>query len=270
MHLACAFVDHDDSRSINTYDALTDGPLGKFVKHYQLDFGSTLGSSSTKVNSPRSGGEYLFGWKQSAVQVFTLGLAVPRWARASYPNMVAVGRFESAIFDPDRWVPEYPNPAFLNRLPDDEFWMAKQIVNLRDEEIRAIVSAAQYSDPRATEWTTKCLIERRDKIGRAAFAKVLPIDRFALRDGRLDWVDLAAAYGLGKGLEIRIRWEVYDNERETSEVIPGEHSARLPDMRNAGYWTAVLESPERPLQTARVYIRKRGDLSGIVGVDRTW
>ncbi len=255
---------------INTLDSLTDGPSGKYVKHYQLDFGSTLGSGSDKINSPRSGGEYLFDWKKAAVQLFTLGLAVPRWARASYPKFPAVGRFESAMFDPDEWVPEYPNPAFRNRLPDDEFWMAKQIVNLRDEEIRAIVKTAQYSDARASEWVANCLIERRDKIGRAAFKKLLPIDRFELHDGRLRWVDVAADSKLGNALPIEVRWAVFDNERETSEAITEANSARLPRMQGDGYWMARLASPQRPGQEVRVYVRKRGEQTQVVGVERTW
>jgi hypothetical protein len=182
----------------------------------------------------------------------------------------AVGRFESVAFDADRWFPEYPNPAFLNRLPDDEFWMAKQIVNLRDEEIRCIVKTAHYSDPRASEWITRCLIERRNKIGRAVFAKVLPLDSFEVRDNRLEWVDVAAACGLGKPMEIRIRWSVFDNESEASAPISGARSARLPPMERDGYWMATLESPARPKQAVRVYIRKRGDETRVVGVDRTW
>jgi hypothetical protein len=263
-------VDHDDSRAINTFDALVEGPSGAFVKHYQLDFGSTLGSGTQKPNSPRSGGEHLFGWKQAGVQLFTLGLAVPRWAHASFPTLDSVGRFESTVFDPDQWVPEYPNPAFLNRLPDDEFWMAKQIVNLRDEEIRAIVETARYSDPKAAEWVTKCLIERRDKIARAVFRKVLPIDRFELRDGHLGWMDLAAAYGLGTAVEIRVRWSEFDNDRETNVPLAGEYSARLPEMRSDGYWMATFDSPARPDQTVHVYVRKRGERTQIVGVERTW
>ncbi|MBN1566644.1 MAG: hypothetical protein JXA73_02280 [Acidobacteria bacterium] len=270
MHLACALVNHDDSRSINTVDVLEDGPSGKFVKHYQLDFGSTLGSGSDKVNSPRSGGEYLFGWKQAAVQLVTLGLAVPGWARASYPNLKAVGRFESAMFDPEKWVPEYPNPAFLNRLPDDEFWMAKQIVSLRDEDLRSIVKVAQYSDQRAEDWISRCLIERRDKIGRAAFAKVLPLDRFKLQDGRLEWVDVAAAYGLGKAPEIHVRWAKFDNEHETAAMLPDENSARLPQMHEDGYWMATLASPVRPGQTVKVYVRRRSAQEQIVGIDYTF
>ncbi len=270
MHLACALVNHDDSRSINTADVLMDGPSGGFIKHYQLDFGSTLGSASEKINSPRSGGEYLFGWKSALVQLVSLGFALQPWARAHYPDIRAVGRFESAMFDPEQWVPEYPNPAFINRLPDDEFWMAKQIVNLRDADLDAIVQAAKYSDPRASEWVLKCLIERRDKIGRAAFAKVLPLDRFEIRNGRLEWEDVAAAYGYGPALEIKIRWATFDNEREKSEPIPGENAARLPRMQQDDYWLATLESPARPGQTIRVYLRKRMDRVEVAGVERTW
>ena len=270
MHLACALVGHDDSRSINTVDILADGPSGRYIKHYQLDFGSTLGSGSDKVNSPRSGSEYLFSWKDAGIQLLTLGLAVPSWARARYPDIKAVGRFESAVFDPERWVPEYPNPAFRNRLPDDEFWMAKQIMSLRDEDIRAVVKVAEFSDRKAADWITQCLIERRDKIGRAAFAKVLPVDRFELRDGRLEWTDVAAAYGLTKPMEIRINWSTFNNEREMSEPISGENSQRLPRMPSNGYWVATLDSPSRPGQTVKVFFRKSGDLVQIVGVDRAW
>lgn len=270
MHLACALVNHDDSRSINSVDVLTEGPAGKYVKHYQLDFGSTLGSGSDKVNSPRSGGEYLFSWKSSLVQLLSVGLAVPRWARAEFPSFPSVGRFESARFDPEAWVPEYPNPAFRNRLPDDEFWMARQIVNLRDEDLRAIVKTAAYSDPRASAWILRCLIERRDKIGRSAFAKVLPVDRFALRAGRLEWVDLAAEHGLGLPLDIRTTWESFDNERGVGTPLLGLMGPPLPEMAADGYWSAILTSPRRPRQTVRVYVERRSGQVRIIGVERTW
>jgi hypothetical protein len=63
---------------------------------------------------------------------------------------------------------------------------------------------------------------------------------------------------------------LFDNEREISEEMPAEGSARLPVMRGDGYWMALLESPERPRQSVRVYINKRGEFAQIVGVDRTW
>lgn len=270
MQLACAWTDHDDSRSINTLDILTDGSMGKYVKHYQLDFGSTLGSASDKVNSPRSGGEYLFGWKQAGIQLASLGLAVPYWARAQYPPIPSVGRFESRVFDPERWVPEYPNPAFLNRLPDDEFWMAKQIANISDAEVRAIVETGEYSDPDAAEWVTRCLIERRDKIAHAAYSKVLPFDRFRLHNDRLEWDDLSGAPGKGDPARIQVQWSDFDNQRETSSAIAGATSPALPAMTSDGYWMALIESPARAGKTVRVYVRRRAGRAQVVGVEHTW
>jgi hypothetical protein len=86
----------------------------------------------------------------------------------------------------------------------------------------------------------------------------------------LKWLDVAAAYGLGAAPEIRVRWKVFDNERETGEEIPGEHSPRLPEMHGDGYWMAVLKAPACPLQPVRVYVRKRGESPQIAGVERTW
>ena len=270
MDLACAWVDHDDSRAINTLDMLMEGPHGQYIQHYQLDFGSTLGSGSDKPNSPRSGGEYLFGWRQSLSQVVTLGFAVPYWAHAHFPNIPAVGRFESAVFDPERWTPEYPNPAFLNRLPDDEFWMAKQIVDFTDDDLRAIVETAQYSDPRAAEWILKCLIERRDKIGRAVFPKVLPFDRFELRGGSLVWEDIAATHHLGGPLRSELQWSVFDNQKQISDPVAGADTVRLPPMDHDGYWLALIQSPDRPGRSVRVYVRSQNGAAEIVGVERTW
>jgi hypothetical protein len=152
----------------------------------------------------------------------------------------------------------------------DAFWAAKQVAAFTDDEIRAIVETGKLSDKRAADWIAECLMKRRDKVAQAWFSKVLALDRFRVADGRLEWADLAAGAGLGAVPEIRICWAVFDNERQTSEEIPGEHSARLPEMRGDGYWMATLESPQRPKQSVHVYVRKRGEAAQVVGVDRTW
>src|SRR5690606_37715131 len=97
-------------------------------------------------------GSYFFSWGESAKQLFTLGLWPQYWALARYPDFPSIGRFEWEKFDPERWVAEYPNPAFLNRLPDDEFWGAKLVTAFTDAEIRAIVSAGQLTNKEAEAW----------------------------------------------------------------------------------------------------------------------
>ena len=63
----------------------------------------------------------------------------------------------------------------------------KIVMSFTDDDIRAIVETAQYTDPLATEYMTKTLIARRDRIGRTYFAKVWLWRTFALltRDSNL-------------------------------------------------------------------------------------
>jgi len=268
--IVSAWIGHDDSRAINTYDALVEENGEKFIRHYILDLGSTFGSGTQRANSPRSGGEYLFGWKQSAVQLSSLGLAVPYWAKAHFPDLPSVGRFEFATFDPERWVPEYPNPAFLNRLPDDEFWAAKQIMSLGNEQIRAIVGTGQYSDPKAADWLAQCLIQRRDKIGRAFYKKVLPIDKFEIRDNQLVFEDLSEKADFGAAGPYGIQWFEFDEEKGETSLISGATTSVVP-TQSRPYLVARITSENRRKQQVDITVRL-GDRSPpvVARVDRRW
>jgi hypothetical protein len=240
----------------------------QYVRHYQLDFGSTLGSGTEKPNSPRSGA-YFFGWKESARQLFTLGLAPPYWAFASYPDFPSIGRFEWRIFDPERWVPEYPNPAFRNRLPDDEFWGAKLVTAFSNEEIRAIVAAGELSDKRAEDWLVECLTERRNKIGRTYFRKLLPLDRFAVKGAELVWDDLGARLGYTDPAKVEIAWERLDNATGNRAPIAAARTAAIP-RSDSGYAVAVLKSATKPAHRIEVFVRTAAGEPRVVGVDRFW
>jgi hypothetical protein len=262
-----AWIGHDDSRAVNTYDSVVQENGRRFVKHYILDLGSTLGSGTERANSPRSGGEYLFSWKESAKQLFTLGLAIQPWSTAHFPELPAVGRFEHAVFDPEKWVPEYPNPAFLNRRPDDEFWAAKQIMAFRDEEIRAIVASARYTDPRAAAWITECLIRRRDKIGQAYFRKVLPLDGFGVRDGRFVFEDLSAKADAATSYDVE--WLRLDNRTSIATPLKGASGRTVP-LDAGEYVVARIHSAARPAQSVDVTLRTSRSTPVVVAVDRKW
>jgi hypothetical protein len=268
--IVSAWIGHDDSRAINTYDALVEENGAKFIRHYILDLGSTLGSGTQRPNSPRSGGEYLFGWKQSAVQLFSLGLAVPYWAKAHFPDLPSIGRFEFSRFDPERWVPEYPNSAFLNRLPDDEFWAAKQIMSLGNEQIRAIVGTGHYSDPQAADWLAQCLIQRRDKIGRAFYKKVLPIDKFEIRENQLVFEDLSEKADFGAAGPYTIQWFQFDPATGATTRTSAT-TGSLPPTQSGSYIVARIESRSRPNQRVDVTVRSGiRSLATIAVVDRRW
>jgi hypothetical protein len=273
LFVFCAWLGHDDSRSINTADFLVEENGLKYFKHYLIDFGSILGSASEKANSARSGNAHLFAWRPAAIQFFTLGLYVPRWARADFPDLPSVGRFEYEVFDPEKYKTEYPNPAFENRLPDDTFWAAKQVMAFSDEGIRAIVKTGRYSNPEAERWVVKCLIERRNKIGRTYFAKVLPLDQFEIREERLEFENLAFKYGFSPSQEYAAQWSRFDNEKGLKTALVGANSFSLPpELRDAAaghYFAADIQGSD-PKKTVTVYIRKEAAGVRVVGIDRTW
>ena len=179
---------------------------------------------------------------------------MPRWAKAKYPYIPSVGAFEYEVFDPENWVPEYPNPAFINMNSDDAFWAAKQVMAFSDDDIRAIVGTGEYTDAAATDWVVSCLIERRNKIGKAFFQRVLPVDKFAVRDGRLTYEDLNATHfgtrsesqcsGI-HSITIRAKWN----------RIEGATTLSVPNV-DGEYIAAELNGMGR---VVRVYLRRSID-----------
>jgi hypothetical protein len=255
LRVFAAWLGHDDSKSLNTLDTLVNENGVKYVKHYLIDFGASLGSASYGPNSPRSGNEYLFDWSEASRQFVSFGFWVPRWAKAKYPYIPAVGAFEYKVFDPENWVPEYPNPAFRNMDTEDAFWAARQVMAFTDEEIRAIVATGEYTDSAANEWVVRCLIERRNKIGRAFFSRVLPITNIAVRNGELVYEDLAEAY-FGTPLRVSVQWHTFDNTSGELTALAGERSFKVPEVI-APYIAAEIRGAAD--LAVRVYVRSNGN-----------
>ena len=272
LFVFAAWLSHTDAKSQNTLDTVVEEDGTKYIKHYLVDFGSSLGSAAYAAKDARSGHEYTLEWA-GALHAVTLGLYVPDWARADYPNIRSVGRFEWEVFKPYEWKANYPNPAFDNRLPDDTFWAAKQVMAFSDEQIRAIVKTSTFSDPEAEKWIAECLTARRDKIGKAFFAKVLPLDRFAVKEGRLVFDDLAVKHNLISSRNYTVQWSRFNNDTEERTSLAGETAFALPgQLREAvvGEYFAAEIHGEDPKKTVTVYLRKKSDRVEVVGMDRTW
>jgi hypothetical protein len=209
-----AWLNHDDSRGINSLDMLETAGGRAWVKHYMFDFGSTLGSGTVFAQRHRSGHEYIFEQKPGWLSLATLGLYVRPWMTVDYPRVPrSVGRIEAERFDPLNWKPEYPNPAFDNMRPDDAFWGARIVSKFSDESIRAIVEKAKYSDPAATEYLTRTLIARRDKVVAAWINQVCPIVEPRLSpDGTFTFVNAAVEARAATGpIRYDLRWFRFDN-----------------------------------------------------------
>jgi hypothetical protein len=179
-----------------------------------FDFGSTLGSGTVYAQRHRPGNEYMLEWKPGWLTLVTLGLYTRPWMHIDYPDVPrSVGRIESSAFDPLRWKPEYPNPAFANMRTDDAFWAARIVSRFSDDAIRALVEKAQYSDQTATDYMTATLIARRDKVVRTWLTALNPVSDFGLSDrGELRFVNTAEQAGVARtASRYRLTWSAFDN-----------------------------------------------------------
>jgi len=263
LRTLCAWLGHDDSKALNTLDVLTEEDGTPFIKHYLIDFGASLGSASFMANSPRDGNVYLFDWKTSAAQFFTLGMYAPKWQHARYPKLPAAGRFEYEVFDPARWVSDYPNTAFRNENPADRAWAARKILSFTEDEIRAIVATGQYTDPAAAEWVARCLIERRRKIVNAFLHGTAGLDHFEVRGDQLSW----SAAGPDSAAPVQLQWAVFDNQTGRRRILPGATSAKLPETAEAAdFLVAELTGARGPATS--VYVRTKSGTKFVIGVER--
>jgi hypothetical protein len=271
----CAWLNHTDAKSINSLDALVSDGGRQYVRHYLIDFGSAFGSDSDMPKNARFGNGYVIPrGSEIGHGILNLGFTAKPWERADYPDIPAVGRFEADAFNPETWIPNYPNPAFDQRTPEDEYWAAKIVMSFSDADIRAIVETAQYTDSRATDYIVKTLATRRDKIGRAYFAKVLAVEDFGFTNGTLTFKDLAVLYRVVPERQYTIGWFQFDNSRGLLKAIPGATSPLVPGewsrASDGSYFAVQISLQKEAAQAATVFIRKSGGAPRIVGIERAW
>jgi hypothetical protein len=229
-----AWLNHDDSRGVNSLDMLETTNGRAWVNHYMFDFGSILGSGTVHAQSHRPGNEYIFEPRPGWLTLVTLGAYVRPWMLIDYPEVPrSVGRFEATAFDPLKWKPEYPNPAFDNMRADDAFWAARIVARFTDEMIGAVVQKARYSDPRATQYMTQALITRRDKILSAWLNQVCPaVDPVLGADGAFTFTNAAVAARAADPAETyQLQWFRFDNAAGARTPLGGRQTISAPAGR---------------------------------------
>lgn len=165
LRLLCAWLNHYDIRVGNTMDTYVKEDRREFLRHYLLDFGSTLGAASYFPKAPRMGFSYVLDIEEMAGPAFSLGLYQPRWRERPAPVVhPSVGRFDGEMFSPADWKPVFPIVSFSYMDAADARWAARIVTSFTEEQLRAAVRAGQFSDPRVEEMLVRTLVERQRKI----------------------------------------------------------------------------------------------------------
>lgn len=232
LRIIAAWLNHFDTKANNSLDVYLSKE--KYIRHYLIDFGSTLGSNGDEPMPPYIGSENGFDPHQVFADMVTLGLNVKHWEKVEERIIhPAVGYFVSDNFRSHKYQFITPNPAFELMTDEDAFWGAKIVMSFSDEQIRVAVEQGQYSDPAATDYLTRTIIERRDITGRYWFSRMTPLDRFRIEPGvngkdSLTFTDLAIEAGLATAGATTYRYEIKRNGKRVAAYSSIGNATSLP------------------------------------------
>ncbi|MFQ5628532.1 MAG: hypothetical protein ACE5I1_07210 [bacterium] len=237
LRVMAAWLNHFDTKANNTLDVYD--PAG-YMKHYLIDFGSTLGSQGDEPMPPYIGYEESFDLHEILKSTATLGLNVEPWEKVKGIEFPSIGHYQFGDFHPQKYKFILPNPAFELMTNLDGYWGAKLVMSFTDDQIRAAVATAQYSNPEAADYLIRTIIERRNIIGRYWFSKMPPIDHFEIRTNEqgvqlLCFKDLAIESGLSNAEATRYSFylRLGDKIVEKGELAGSTTCVNLPSMEIA-------------------------------------
>ena len=276
------WLNHDDSRAINTLDMLVEADGRRYIKHYMFDFGSTLGSGTNEEDLPWVGHEYVVQGRPALLTLASLGLWRRPFIGVHAPSeLPAAGNFTADKFDPARWRPHYPNAAFENMQPEDAFWAAKLLAAFTPEAIAGIVEKARYTDPRVTDHVIGTLLRRRELILRTWLAVMNPVAQPVITaDSTLRFTNAAVDAGLAEAAAVyELSWFGFDNTSDARHYVGAAQQVtsvavpipvkELGAAQYAGVDIRVVHEDEPQWRKpVRVYLRATNNGWQVVGIER--
>jgi hypothetical protein len=193
-----------DVKEDNTLDVWVADPEDHdhhYVIHYLVDFGKSMGANAMIPRFLPDGHLPRLDVVRSLAMLAGLGLVRQPWEGTEHPDIVGLGFFDHAHYEPAGFSPQQPYRPFRVADELDGFWGTKLVMRLTPELIRVAVEQGRYPDPRAVDYLTDTLVARQRRLGGYWFRRVNPLDRFRVTDRRLCFSDLLLAHGLATPAE---------------------------------------------------------------------
>jgi len=277
-----AWLNHVDSKSINTLDTVVAQDGKQVVRHHLLDFGSTIGSAGVYPRQAFEGWEYLVEGKKALAGMPSLGLYVKNWRTIPLYRAKSVGAFptDNTQWDPDRWKPRYANSAFRSARLDDKFWAARRLQAVTDEMLNALIGVGRFNDPKSEEMLSTFLIERRDAILRRYLPAVNPVVDVRLSfSGTLTFRNAAVDADVAPAAaEYVVVWQRFDNSTGATTTL-GETRASSTNVNAPKGLPAAADTyirveistnggPDSWTEPAHAYFRREPAGWTLVGFER--
>jgi hypothetical protein len=228
--LLFAWLGEIDPGSRNSLDSYVRENGRRFVRHYLIDFGATLGSQSVGPKGIETTGEYMIEVGRTLGALVGLGFyqrpfqdEKDEWRRAVNEHP-AVGWFPAEGFDPDTFRTGNKVPAHMRKTARDLYWGAKVVTSFTDAQIDAIVATARLP-PSEEAYLARALRVRRDIIGRRYLRAVTALENPGVTpDGAaVCFDDLAIGRGYARRDELR-----YEVTVTSADGRPPRHAQQPP------------------------------------------
>ena len=266
-----AWLNRFDTGPANTLDVLVEEGGRRFVRHYVLDFGSTLGAASITVQKPNDGAEQ----NTSPMRIVRAFLTVGAWQRwwqkqrdewnAAIRRYPGIGFFPTEGWSPDRYRSNFPYAAYDLMTPADDYFGAKLIATFTDAQLRAAVEVARYRPEEAAE-LVRALAYRRDVIARRYLNAVTAVESPSVNEAGtlLCFRDLAIERGAAAPSSVAYRIDVRDDQgarllsgRAHPAAARGCVDIGRPDGRPYRIVTVRATTPRGKAAPVRVHLARR-------------
>jgi hypothetical protein len=193
-----AWLDHWDAREQNSLDAwiaVNKDPRSSpgHVVHYMLDTSDVIGGEvGIDDMSRRLGHAYEFDPIDISRALLSFGADERPWDRAHYQHgREKFAYYTARDFDPERWRPSYPNPAFERMTERDAAWMARKIAKFSPEDVRMFVALGRWSKSDDADYVAHILILRQHMILARYLTRLSPLGDVAADGNQICATDFA-------------------------------------------------------------------------------
>jgi len=237
LRVIASWINHWDLKEEQTLDMYVEENGRKFLRHYLIDFGSSLGGDQTPT-AYFNGREYGLDAQTIFKELFSLGIYTAPSEKVARIVSPSVGSYTTEDFDPGSFRPTVPMMPFANMTDSDAFWATRVMLSFTEPDIRSIAETAQYTNPKDTDYMVSTLLARQRIVAQYWLPKSDSLSGFTVQPApggfTLGFHDLMLDHRLAEADSIRYEYEIRGDGSSSGKKTTGSPSILLqkPDVRD--------------------------------------
>ena len=222
-----SWINNWDLKEAQSMDMYVEEGGRKFLRHYLLDFGSSLGADDRPTDYYH-GHEYGLDLRSITKELFSLGIFESANEKTARIISSEIGNFTSDEFNPGTWKQTYPSPMFDNLTDADAFWATRVILSFTEADLSNIIDTGGYSDPMTKPYMLRTLMERRQMVARYWLGRTDALSDFAITNAT-------------EGITLRFHDLMLDHQLTLPQLTTYSYQVKAPHYKSS---RITIDHPE--------------------------